>query len=122
MAPSVAARFVGSTLRARFVGSPWSGWADAELARHRPSVMLAWAAALGRFSSRAWIGDIDVPDGGGGHVPRRAGADGAATWRSAAAIPGATVVDLDGDHGVFVTDPSAFAAALVEACRRVTTD
>ena len=39
----------------------WAGWADAELARHRPSVMLAWAAALGRFSSAPWIGGVDVP-------------------------------------------------------------
>ena len=56
VAPSLAGRFVGSTLRARFAGSPWAGWADAELVRHQPAVMLAWAAALGRFSSASWIG------------------------------------------------------------------
>ncbi len=120
VAPSVAARFVGSTLRARFVGSPWSGWADAELARHRPSVMLAWAAALARFSSRTWVGDIDVPTAV--VVTSHDVLVPTARQRAlAAAIPGATVVELDGDHGVFVTDPSAFAAALVDACRRVTT-
>ena len=119
VAPSVAARFVGSTLRARFVGSPWAGWADAELARHRPSVMLAWAAALGRFSSASWIGGVDVPTAV--VVTSRDVLVPTARQRAlAAAIPGATVVELDGDHGVFVTDPSAFAAALVEACRRVT--
>ncbi|MEA2973604.1 MAG: hypothetical protein QOG82_2062 [Actinomycetota bacterium] len=120
VAPSVASRFVGSTLRARFVGSPWAGWADAELARHRPSVMLAWAAALGRFSSASWIGGVDVPTAV--VVTSRDVLVPTPRQRAlAAAIPGATVVELEGDHGVFVTDPSAFAAALVEACRRVTT-
>ena len=38
----------------------------------------------------------------------------------AAAIPGAHVVDVDGDHGVFVSDQPAFTAALVQACRLVT--
>ena len=37
----------------------------------------------------------------------------------ARSIPGAQVIRVDGDHGVFVTDRAAFADALVEACRRV---
>ncbi len=78
--------------------------------------MLAWAAALGRFSSRAWIGGVDVPTAV--VVTSRDVLVPTARQRAlAAAIPGATVVELDGDHGVFVTDPRAFAAALVEACR-----
>ena len=121
VAPWVASRFVGSTLRARFVGSPWAGWADAELARHRPSVMLAWAAALARFSSSSWIGGVDVPTAVvvTSHdvlVPT------ARQLALAAAIPGATVVHLKGDHGAFVTDPSAFATAIIDACRRVTSN
>jgi 3-oxoadipate enol-lactonase len=119
VAPSVASRFVGGTLRARFVGSPWAAWADAELARHRPAVMLAWAAALARFSSRPWVGGIDVPTA----VVVTAHDVLVPTARQlalAAAIPDAHVVPLDGDHGVFVTDQAAFAAALVEACRLVT--
>ncbi len=118
--PSVAGKFVGSTLRARFVGSPWAGWAEAELARHRPAVMLAWAAALGRFSSQAWIGGVDVPTA----VVVTSRDVLVPTPRQlalAAAIRGAHVVHLDGDHGVFVTDQPAFAAAVVDACRRVTT-
>ena len=119
VAPSVAARFVGSTLRARFEGSPWAGWADAELARHRPAVMLAWAAALGRFSSQSWVGEIDVPTA----VVVTAHDVLVPTARQlalAAAIPGAQVVPLEGDHGVFVTDQPAFAGAVVDACQLVT--
>ncbi len=119
VAPSVAGRFVGSTLRARFAGSPWADWADAELARHRPSVMLAWAAALARFSSQSWIGGVDVP-AAVVVTSRDVLVPTARQLALAAAIPGATVVRLEGDHGVFVTDQPAFAAAVVEACRRVT--
>lgn len=119
MAPGLAGRFVGGTLRARFVDSPWAAWAEAELARHRPSVMLAWAAALGRFSSREWIATVDVPAA----VVVTSRDVLVPTTRQlalAAAIPGAHVVHLDGDHGIFVTDPPAFTAALVEACHLVT--
>ena len=117
--PAVAGRFVGSTLRARFHGSPWAGWADAELARHRPAVMLAWAATLARFSSRAWIGEVDVPTAV--VVTSRDVLVPTSRQRAlAAAIPGAHVVPLEGDHGVFVTDQAAFSAAMVEACRLVT--
>jgi len=119
VAPSVAAHFVGSTLRARFAGSPYAPWAVAELARHRPATMLAWAAALSRFSSQAWIGGVDVPTA----VVVTSRDVLVPTDRQlslAAAIPGARVVDVDGDHGVFITGQVAFTAALVEACRLVT--
>ena len=38
----------------------------------------------------------------------------------AAAIPGAHVVPVDGDHGVFITDQPAFADRHRQACRLVT--
>lgn len=117
--PSTAGRYVGSTLRARFAGSPHARWAVAELACHRPATMLAWAAALARFSSRSWIAGVDVPTA----VVATSRDVLVPTGRQlsmAAAIPGARVVHLDGDHGVFITGQSAFAAALVEACTLVT--
>ncbi len=116
--PAVARRFVGGTLRRRFAGSPWAGWADAELARHRPSVMLRWAVALGRFSSMAWVGEVDVPTAVV-VMSRDVLVPTARQLALAATIPGAAVVRVEGDHGVFVTDPQAFSAALVEACRLV---
>ncbi|MEA2931534.1 MAG: hypothetical protein QOI56_319 [Actinomycetota bacterium] len=119
MVPAVGGHYVGSALRARFAGSPLAPWAAAELGCHRPATMLAWAAALGRFSSRSWIAEVDVPTAVvvTSHdvlVPT------ARQLSLAAAIPGAQVVHLDGDHGVFITGPAAFAAALAEACRLVT--
>jgi 3-oxoadipate enol-lactonase len=117
--PKVAGHFVGGTLRARFAGSPLAPWAVAELARHRPATMLAWAAALGRFSSAAWIGGVDVPTA----VVVTSRDVLVPTDRQlalAAAIPAAHVVALDGDHGVFITDQPAFAGAILQACRLVT--
>jgi 3-oxoadipate enol-lactonase len=118
-APSVAARYVGGTLRSRFAEMPLAPWADAELARHRPATMLAWAAAVGRFSSGSWIGEVDVPTA----VVVTSRDILVPTPRQLAladAIPGARVVPLDGDHGAFITDQAAFSAALVRACRLVT--
>src|SRR5204863_5289745 len=37
------------------------GWALSELRRHEPAAVLAAASALGRFTSREWIGSLDVP-------------------------------------------------------------
>ena len=83
--------------------------------------MLAWAAALGRFSSQSWIGEVDVPTAV--VVTSRDVLVPTVRQRAlAAAIRGARVFDLEGDHGVFVTDQAAFAAAMVDACRQVTTD
>jgi 3-oxoadipate enol-lactonase len=119
VAPSVARRFVGGTLRARFAGSPYAPWAVAELDRNRPATMLAWAAALSRFASGPWIGGIDVPTAV--VVTSRDVLVPAERQLSlAAAIPRARIVRVDGDHGVFITDQSAFTAAIVEACRLVT--
>ncbi len=118
LAPSLGRRFVGQTLISRFDGLPWRDWAVAELARHHPATMLAHAAALARFSSEPWLGAVDVPTvvvvpSADRLVPvdRQLGL--------ARSIPGAQVIRVDGDHGVFVTGRAAFADALVEACRRV---
>jgi len=117
--PSVAGHYVGSTLRARFAGSDLAPWATAELARHRPTTMLAWAAALGRFSSGGWIGQVDVPTAVV-VTSRDVLVPTARQMELAAAIPGARVVRIEGDHGAFVTEQAAFTDAIVQACRLVT--
>jgi 3-oxoadipate enol-lactonase len=38
----------------------------------------------------------------------------------AAAVPGATVVEIDGDHGVFLADPECFGDGVLRACAAVT--
>ncbi|MBA3907218.1 MAG: alpha/beta fold hydrolase [Pseudonocardiales bacterium] len=71
------------------------------------------------FSSHLWIGSVDVPTavlvtrGDRIVAPRR-------QHKLAAAVPGAAVVEIDGDHGVFLADPEGFRGGLLRACAAVT--
>jgi 3-oxoadipate enol-lactonase len=73
------------------------GWSLSELRRHEPSALLAAAASLGRFSSRAWVGDLDLPAAVIVHrhdrlVPARR------QRKLAAALPDAETFEVDVDH------------------------
>ena len=78
----------------------------------------AMSAACG-FSSHRWIGAVDVPTAvvvtrdDRIVAPQR-------QHKLAAAVPGAVVVEIDGDHGVFLADPDGFADGLLQACAAVT--
>jgi 3-oxoadipate enol-lactonase len=71
------------------------------------------------FSSHLWIGSVDVPTAvlvtSQDRIvsPHR-------QHRLAAAVLGATVVEIDGDHGVFLADPDRFRDGLLRACVEVT--
>jgi 3-oxoadipate enol-lactonase len=118
-APGLGRRWVGSALLSRFEGSPWRGWAEAELRLAHPAHMLAAAHELGRFSSPDWIGTVDVP------VAVVVTAQDVLVPPDrqealARAIPGATVHRVEGDHGAPVSAPDRFVPALLAACREVT--
>ncbi len=118
LVPSLGRRYVGATLIARFDGSQWRDWAAAELGRAEPAHMLAGARALGRFSSASWIGTVDVP------VAVVVTTDDVLVPPSrqqalADAVPGATVHEIEADHGAPVSAPAVFVPALVEACGSV---
>jgi pimeloyl-ACP methyl ester carboxylesterase len=112
-------RFGDRTVGRRVDGRPLSEWAASEMRRTSPVAVLEAAAALGRYSSHDWIGDIDVPTAvvvttRDDLVPPRR------QRRLAESIPGATVVEVDGDHLACVTGASRFVPKLVGACRLVT--
>jgi len=115
--PALGRRFVGATLADRLAGSPWQEWAVAELARASPHHMLSGAHALGRFSSEGWIGAMDVPC-----AVVATTADVLVPIERqralAAAIPGATLHEVEADHGAPVARPDLFVPALLEACRQ----
>jgi len=76
---------------------------------------LAAMQAVCDFSSHRWIGGVDVPTAvlvtrHDRVVPTTR------QWRLARAISGAEVVEVDGDHDVFLDAPGAFQRALVHAC------
>ena len=76
---------------------------------------LAAMQAVCDFSSHRWIGGVDVPSAvlvtrHDQVVPP------SRQMRLARALPGAEVVEVDGNHDVFLDAPGAFAHALTAAC------
>jgi pimeloyl-ACP methyl ester carboxylesterase len=114
--PGVARRAVMSRLlEQRMAGLPAREWVLNEMQAGDPAAIAEAAGAIGRFSSRDWIGEVDVPtavvvteqDRLVSPIRQR---------RLADAIPGAQVVSVEGDHGVCVANPRAFVPALMNAC------
>ena len=78
------------------------------------------AAAIIRFDSSPWIGQVDVPTSVVlTEWDRRVQPE--SQRRMAARIPGAVVHSVAGDHSVCVTAPQRFVPALLEACDSVAT-
>jgi pimeloyl-ACP methyl ester carboxylesterase len=94
----------------------------AVLARMRRMPLVTALAAMQAacdFSSHRWIGGVDVPTAvlvtrHDSVVPP------SRQMRLARALPGAEVVEVDGDHDVFLAAPGAFAHALTAACLATT--
>lgn len=85
---------------------------------HDPLAVRDAAQAVLSFSSTDWIGDVSVPTAV--VVTERDHLVPTARQRELASrIPGASVVELDGNHMVFLTQPEALAAAVLQACRAV---
>lgn len=105
-------------IRRRLQGSPIADWGLSEMQRSDPTAVLEAGWALGRFRSSGWIGQVDVPAAVVVTAldqvvpPRR-------QREAGAAIPGARVIEVEGDHGACVTDPARFVPALLEACASV---
>ncbi len=119
--PGPARRLVAARLlETRLAGLPASArdWVLAELRASDPAALAEAAAAIGRFSSHGWIGDVDVPTAvvvteHDGLVPPHR------QRRLAESIPGATVHPVAGDHAACVTRADRFVPALLAACRSV---
>ena len=70
------------------------------------------------FSSTEWIGDVTVPSAV--VVTERDQLVPTARPQPRGPHPRRSIVTLDGNHMVFLTEPEALAAAVLEACRAVT--
>ncbi|MDY7102625.1 MAG: alpha/beta hydrolase [Actinomycetota bacterium] len=94
-------------------------WEQVEVSRHDPAALIEAAAAIGRFTSHDWIGDVDVPTA----VVVNTADTTVPTHRQhklAASIPDARTFTVDGDHRVIGNDPKQYAPVLSAACRHVT--
>ena len=103
---------------ARDEDPPARRWAMRELRRSDPASLASAAGALGRFSSREWIGEVDVPTAvvltlrDQAVPPHR-------QQKLADVIAGAQVFPVDGDHLVCAMGSQRFVPVLVEACLSV---
>lgn len=118
-AARVGPRALGPLLPALPGSTRLTGWALAELRGHEPTGVLAAAAALGRFSSRDWVGSLDVPAIVVVHERDRA-VPPHRQQKLAAAIPDARVIALDVDHLGIAREPGRYVNTLLAARRQVT--
>ena len=93
-------------------------WALAEFRSTSPWAVGQALGKLGRFSSRDWIGSVDVP--AAVVVMQKDRAIPADRQRDLAmAIPGATMHEVDGGHASAVLGHHRFNPVLMEACQSV---
>ena len=112
-------RSLGQRLLAgRYDQTELGRWALGEVELNNPRMIVEAGQAIASFSSRGWIGGVDVPTAvlvtefDSVVPPRRQHA-------LAAAIPGAVVHPVRGDHGVCALDPDEFVPVLEQACAEV---
>ncbi|MBV8951980.1 MAG: alpha/beta fold hydrolase [Actinobacteria bacterium] len=124
---SLAARVVPSSpllsvttklLASRGADEPYAAWMLREFTSGEVPAILEAASALGRFSSREWIGRVDVPvavvaTASDSLVPLRR------QVKLALAIPSATLHVTEGDHYLSAADRDGFVTALDDACTLV---
>ena len=92
-------------------------WASAEMRRHDMVKLMEAGQAIGSYSARRWIGDIDVPTTVVVTERDRA-VEPAVQRRMAAAIPGAEVQTIDDGH--VACAKRSFGPAMVHAVDAVT--
>ncbi len=89
-----------------------------EFAGHDMPTLLQAVHAASRFSSRSWLGSIDVPvavliTAQDDRIPPRLQRE------MAAAIPSASIFEVMGTHTACISRPETFVPSLVEACHDV---
>lgn len=112
------AEAIARAFDARRGAGPTEGWASDQLRRNNWTAILEAGGSLGRFDSRPWISEVDVPAA----VVATMNDELVAPARQLAlarSIRGARVFPVQGDHAVCVTHPKRFVPALVEACQDV---
>jgi len=96
----------------------WDKWAVDQISAHDWRAVLEAGRAIGNFSSREWVGEIDVPTSvvitmRDRVVPVRR------QVRLFESIADAEAFRVDGDHDAVVASAKQFAPTLVRACRSV---
>jgi 3-oxoadipate enol-lactonase len=120
-AVAMRADLIGTALLDSECDSAQRRWALSEMRRTSLVNALSAMQAVGEFTTHSWIGSVDVPTAvvvtrHDRVVPARR------QWKLAQALPGATVIEIDGGHDVFLHSPARFGAAVGSACAAVCSD
>ena len=107
-----------AALTPRFAGPPERAWVVDELARGDSRTIIQATSELGRFTSRDWIGGVDVPTSvvvamDDQLVPVRR------QLKLARSISGAVAAFVNGDHYAAGRADGDFVSVLVHECRAV---
>ena len=113
------AEVLGTVFLGRIDDPATASWARAQLSRTSLATAVAAIQAVCEFTSDTWISQVDVPTAVV-VTTRDFIVPASRQLKLARAIPGASVHELDADHGVCVNAPQLFARALLEACCSVT--
>lgn len=93
---------------------PPASWGTAELRRTSAFAVAAALEALGRFDTRGWVGEIDVPTAVIAMTKDHT-VPVARQRQLAAAIPGARLLEVEAGHGGLVLAADRFRPALLAA-------
>lgn len=113
-----ATEFVGTALFGPAPDQRTQRWMTEEMRRSDFPAVVEAACAASLFSSRGWVGEVDVPTAVVVTTRDRV-VSPARQAELAQVIPGATAHPVDADHGACISDPELFVPALAEACRSV---
>jgi 3-oxoadipate enol-lactonase len=114
----LGAGMVGGVLLGNLDDAALRRWAHGQLRRTSLTTAIAAIQAVCEFTSIDWVGQIEVPTSVLVTTRDRI-VPPSRQRRLAAAIPGAVIVEVDGDHGICVKRPELFAGVLTAACRSV---
>jgi 3-oxoadipate enol-lactonase len=113
--PPAVRRGLARLLAAQRGGSAEAEWGSSEFLRNDPVKIIEAAQALAHYTSHDWIGEVDVPTAVVVTLHDRL-VPAQRQRKLAAAVPGATVYQIDGDHAVGVREPKRFVPVLIAAC------
>ena len=119
--PRLRSQAAGAVLRRRTrpgIPGDLADWALDEVRHNDPAAVLQAGSALGRFDSRPWIGEVDVPAAVVMSTEDRL-VSPHSQLALARSIPDAELFQVRGDHGMCVANARQFVPALVSACTSV---
>jgi 3-oxoadipate enol-lactonase len=111
----VSAEALGMALLGHVDDPATASWARAQLSRTTLGAAVSAIQAVCEFTSDGWIGRVDVPTAVVVTAQDRI-VPASRQRRLAQAVPGASVHEVDADHGVCINAPHLFAPALLQAC------